>query len=276
MPEKEKAKEKKTQSGFFYWQYGNEQKKPILLLPGFTGVHKDLSNIANLLKEKYCVIIPEFPGWEDAISERSTYTITSYAHMVHHMLKDLHLSRVTIVAHCMGATVALEAAREDASRIRQLILISTPYQGGTLGQEFFSFLARLSEKVPPKFRPLFFFWRSRLITTPMSFFVLQTRTLRRKLSLIGKVLTTQSQQNEHVLETNWDSLIFYNYAQLHTLRIPVHLLHGENDLLISPAQAAKLAHLLPNATYMLIPHAGHLPPVETPHTAVRLIESFLS
>lgn len=276
MPDRYKAKEKKTASGLRYWQYGDDRKTPLVLLPGFTGVHKDLSPIANLLKEKYLVVIPEFPGWEDAAGERSTYTINSYAHMVQQLLLDLQLSRVTIVAHCMGATVALEAAREDASRMWQLILISTPYQAGTLGQEFFALLARLSEKMPPKLRPIFFFWRSRFITTPMSFFVLQTRTLRRKLSLIGKVLTTQSQQNEHVLETNWDSLIFYNYTKLHTLHIPVHLLHGEKDLLIPPTQASKLAHILPNATCTLIPHAGHLPPVETPETAVRLIESFLS
>lgn len=276
MPDYSKAKEKKSTSGMLYWQYGDDKKTPILLLPGFTGTHKDVAHIANFLKKDCTVIIPEFPGWEDAKSERSAYTINSYAKLINHMLIDLQLLHATIVAHCMGATVALEAAYEDASRIRQLILISTPYQGKTAGQAFFFFLAKVSEKVPTFLRPAFFFWRSRLITTPLSFFVLQTRTLRRKLNLIKKVLTTQPSQNEHVLETNWDSLIFYNYAKLKRLTVPVHLLHGQHDLLIAPIQSEKLAKILPNATVTLIPHAGHLPPVETPETVAHIIETYLT
>lgn len=276
MPDIHKAEEKKSSSGFLYWQYGSNKQKPLVLIPGFTGTHKDLSHIANILKEKHMVLIPEFPGWEDAKNAKSSYTISAYAKVVNNLLTDLQLVDVVIVAHCMGGVIACEAAYEDASRIKDLVLISIPYQGGTLGQNFFLLMAKLSEKVPSTFRPVFFFWRSRLITSPLSLFVLKTRSFRRKLSLIEGVVKAQSSQNEHVLETNWDSLIYYNYAKLRKLRVPVHLLHGEKDLLIPVGQAEKLADMLPHATCTVVPRAGHLPPVETPETVVRLITQYLN
>ena len=269
------SKEKSTKSGLLYWVFGEEKQTPILLIPGFTGTHKDVARLANILKEKYKVVIPEFPGWEDASREKSTYTVSSYAKIIKEIIDELGFKNVPLVAHCMGAAVALETAYDYPHSIQKLILISTPYQDGTWGKVFFLTLSRLSEKVPAVFRPLFFFWRSRVITTPMSFFVLKTKTMRKKLRIMLGVFTNQSHQNEHVLETNWDSLIAYDYQKLTRLKMPIHLLHGEEDILIPPQQAKQLVKILPHATFEVIPHAGHLPPVETPETTAVLIEKYL-
>lgn len=270
-----KAKEQKTPSGILFWSYGNEKRIPIVLLPGFTGTHKDVSDIANILKEKYWIVIPEFPGWENANHENSSYTIASYADIVWRLIRELFDKKVTLVAHCMGATVALETAYAHKDLVKELILISTPYQEGTVGNIFFRLLTKWSQKVPKNIRPVFFFWRSRAITVPISFFILQTRTIRKKLGIIKKTLSDQPHQNEHVIETNWNSLIEYNYEKLREITIPVHLLHGEKDMLVLPTQAVKLSHIIPHATLELIPRAGHLPPVETPETVARMIEKYI-
>src|SRR5260221_13859358 len=94
-----KAVEKKSSSGLLYWEFGDKEKAPLILLPGFTGTHKDLADVANILKEKNRIIIPEFPGWENAADEKSSYTISSYAEIVKDLLVDLDFGKITLVAH---------------------------------------------------------------------------------------------------------------------------------------------------------------------------------
>lgn len=257
-----------------YFVEGNTKNPPLVLLSGFTGTHGDLLDVARELKDEFFLIIPEFPGWGDSPKGDSTFTISDYAKVVGHIAQELELRQLSIVGHCMGATVALETAYQFPKFIKELFLISTPYQEGTWGQTFFEILSKWSEKVPQTLRPFFFFWRSRVFTVPMSFFVLQTRTFHKKLSLIFKTTFGQSHQDEHVLETNWNSLIAYNYNRAKKLRIPVHLIHGAKDVLIPVSQAEKLKGLFHNVTLDILPDAGHLPPVETPGEVGRLIKKF--
>lgn len=56
---------------------------------------------------------------------------------------------------------------------------------------------------------------------------------------------------------------------------PVLVLVGEHDLLFPPEQAQMLARALPQATYHMIPRAGHFPPLQTPAPVCRLVVSFL-
>lgn len=271
-----KVTEKKNAKGYAYWVEGDSSKKPLILISGFTGTHGDLLSFARFLKEKYFVIMPEFPGWGDSSEGSSSFTISSYANYIGELLKELNIQQAILIGHCMGATIALETAYKFSQKIQEIILISTPYQEGTMGNIFFEAMAFISERAPSFLRPFFFFWRSRIITIPLSFVVLQTRTFERKIHLIKQTALNQSGQNEHVLETNWDSLIRYNYNKLRKLTIPVHLFHGGKDVLVEPQQSEKLSRIFTYATVDIIPHAGHLPPIETPETLARFIEKYLA
>ena len=258
-----------------YWVEGDSTHTPLILLSGFTGTHGDLLELARHLKDKFFLIMPEFPGWGESPEGNSRFTIEDYAKVVGKILSSNDYPKAVIVGHCMGATVAIECGVLFPEKIKQLILISPPYQNGTIGQTFFETMTKVSKRVPSYLRPLFFFWRSRVITVPMSFFVLQTRRFSRKLHIIGKTLTAQTHQDEHVLETNWNSLIMYNYQKACGVHLPVHIIHGEKDRLISPKQAIKLSCLFENVTIDLLPHAGHLPPVETPQALAREIKKYI-
>jgi len=57
--------------------------------------------------------------------------------------------------------------------------------------------------------------------------------------------------------------------------LPVLVLVGEHDLLFPPEQAQMLARALPQATYHVIPGAGHFPPLQTPEMVSERVVSFL-
>ncbi|HSD99040.1 MAG TPA: alpha/beta hydrolase [Patescibacteria group bacterium] len=251
-------------SNISYFVDGDNKNPPLMLLPGFTGTHGDLLALATYLKKDFFLIFPEFPGWGESKKENSPLTIEDYAKIVGQIAQELGFAKVGIVGHCMGATVAIETAYQFPKIVRQLFLISTPYQKGTGGQLFFTLMTRLSKKVPQFLRPVFYFWRSRVLTVPLSFFIIKTKTFSHKCHLITKTLFAQSHQDEDVVERNWDSLIHYPYERARKITIPAVLLHGAKDMLIPMSQAEKLQKIFPNAKLVVLPNAGHLPPVETP------------
>lgn len=261
---------------YSFWKDGKTKNPPLVILPGFTGTHGDLVDFAEQFEKDFDVIIPDLPGWGD--SPKGTYhlTIEGYADFVHDLLEGLHISHVFLVGHCMGSAVAIQFAYKYPRKVSELFLISVSYLGGTLSQEMFAYLARESIKVPHFLRPLFFFFRSRLIAIPLGFFVIQTKSFKKKLSIILKNTVKQQFQDEAVIEKNWNSLTLFDYKKLQSLQMPIHIFHGEKDILVAPKQSEKILAFCPMATFEVISHAGHMPPVETPETLARLMQRYLS
>jgi pimeloyl-ACP methyl ester carboxylesterase len=46
--------------------------------------------------------------------------------------------------------------------------------------------------------------------------------------------------------------------------IPVHVLWGESDRIVTPEYGKAYAAAIPTSTFTLLPRTGHLPQVETP------------
>jgi len=258
----------------YYWVEGNTSNPPLLLLTGFTGTHTDVLALARLLKKTYFVIIPELPGWGFSPRPNEELTLSYYAKYLHTLLILLKLPNVTICGHCMGATLAIECGIVFPEKIQQIFLVSTPYTKGTLSHSFFSHLSHASKHVPEKVRPLFFMWRSRLVTIPLSFYILKFRSFNKKIKTISKTLFNQSVQDERTIEENWNSLISYDYDKAKHLSMPIHIIYGGKDALIAEKQTKELSGLIPFATVDCISQAGHLPPVETPETLAKLIEKY--
>ncbi len=254
-----------------YWVQGNTKNPPLVIFYGFTGVHKDFLEVARSLKDVYFVIIPEFPGWNNSPRFQEPLTIHNYAKFFKKMFDSLELLRITLLGHCVGAVVAIEFVSLYPQSVEQLILVSMPYLKGSLGQKLYSFLADISLHSPRIVRPAFFFWRSRILTVPLDFFVIKLKDFDKKIERIKDHIIRQPMQLEDAVEAEWTSFIKFNFEKVKQIKTPVRLIHGAEDLFISPQQALKFQKLLPDATLEIIPHAGHTPSVETPKELTELL-----
>lgn len=257
----------------YYWLIGNPDNPPLLLLSGFTGIHNDLFPLANLLKTRYFVILPDLPGWGESEKTAENLTISFYALYLKKLLESINLPALTVAGHCMGAALAIEFASLYPNSCKKLILISTPYFEGTLQHLIFLHLADMTNHSPRLLRRIFFFWRSRIFSMPLGLFLfLKYRSWKKKLYLVSRNFYEQPKQNEDVVEENWISLINFDYKKLSTLNLPIYLIHGSQDLIISINQITKLKDkYLPNSKLEFIQKAGHLPPMETPGSLTSLI-----
>ncbi len=260
----------------YYWVCGDELNPYLLFLPGYTGTHKDLLEMAEILKEKYFVIIPDLPGWGDSQPLYQRLTLTTYADYLNKLVKFAGLQKLIVCGHCMGATLAIELANKYPELVKVLFLISTPYIQDTLSESMFLHLADLSEYSPRPFKGFFFLWRSRVFSIPLSFFILKFRSFRKLIRVTFKTAFSQTKQDEKAVEENWISLIHFDYKKIMKLKMPIYLIYGDQDLIINKTQANKFHDLLPQASLYFIPHAGHLPPVETPKSLAKYISSSLN
>jgi pimeloyl-ACP methyl ester carboxylesterase len=64
--------------------------------------------------------------------------------------------------------------------------------------------------------------------------------------------------------------------RLHRIDVPTLLLWGESDGLVSVAYAEAYRQMIPGATLVVIPKAGHLPQVEQPDVVLQHILTFVA
>ena len=61
---------------------------------------------------------------------------------------------------------------------------------------------------------------------------------------------------------------------LHSITVPTLVMVGEDDQRTPPAVAGHMAGLIPNARLVVLPGAGHLPPIETPEAVNEALRAF--
>jgi pimeloyl-ACP methyl ester carboxylesterase len=261
---------------YYYWTIGNKKNKPLLIIPGYTGTHSDFLHMGKRLSDTYYVIIPDLPGWGHSDLLQEELTITNYALFLKRLLNSLQVGTFSVLAHCMGAVIAMEYAYHYPQDIEKLVLISVPYEDGKLSTLFFRELIDISLKLPVFMRPLMFFWRNRLLAGFAGFFVLKFKNINKTISFIKKSIKNQPLQIERAVEENWASCLTYDFSRVAIIQNTIYLLHGAQDIIVPPKQVEKLKiNFLPRAEVFYIKEAGHIPPVETPEIVISKTREYL-
>jgi len=261
---------------YYYWTLGNIEKPWLLLIPGLTSTHSDLLPLAYSFEEEYYVIIPDLPGWGESSLLPSQQFIHDYAVFLHSLVTSLGEKKVTIVGYCFGSVIGLDYALSYPSGVIKNIFISTPYLKGAPLNEFPFYCAELSTHMPKAFRPILFLWRSRITLAPIILFHYHTKSLRKKLHMLRRAFKVQPKQNEQAVEENWVSLAKFSFDNLQRISQPVHLIHGDGDLMVPLSQAMKFQSLFKNATLDIIKGSGHWIPAEKPKSLGHMVSQYLS
>jgi len=248
----------------YAWTVGDKQNPPLIVVPGYTGTHTDLMGIATDLSQKYYVIVTDMPGWGESPRFPEELTVENYITYLKSLIDQLGISKTAFFGHCMGAALGIEFANRYPENLTELFLLSTPYLGGTLYNKFLIFDADLAVRFPKKIRWLLYLWRNRWFGMLANIFVIRVVGKMRKLQLIVRYVLIQGEPNEDSIEEVWRSLMHYDYKKFANIKAPTHIIHGNEDILITKKQVKKLHGFLPTATVDFVLHSGHMPPVENP------------
>jgi 3-oxoadipate enol-lactonase len=213
-------------------------------------------------------IAPDLRGMGQSDAPDLGYGMSIYADDLAALLDNLGVDQVVLCGHSLGGYIGFEFLRRWRRRVRALVLIDTRAEPdspeGRRSRDVFAALAKergaaaIAEAMLPKLLA-----PDTLTSSPEV--AERVRAVIAGLPVSGIVGALAAMRDRS------DSTpLLPTLADLPTL-----VLVGEADQATPPEEARRMAGAIPGARLVVIPGAGHLPPVERPAATTRALQEFL-
>lgn len=205
----------------------------------------------------YRVLALDLPG-HGRSEGVALHSVEAYAHRVIKFMDAVGIYRAFMVGHSLGGAIALMAALRFPDRVTAIGMIAS---GARLPLPML-LLKRLDDLN----------WSPKVLACLEGY--LFAPTARR--DLIAKVMRELYQVKPEVLISDWRAASSFDLCnELANIYQPVWLATGSADLLTPPILAIYLQRHLPHAVMRIIPDAGHMVMLESPHVLAEGLRAFL-
>jgi pimeloyl-ACP methyl ester carboxylesterase len=230
-----------------------DRVQPFLLLHGGAGP-ASVAGFGDLLaaRKHARVIMPNHPGFDGTPRPDTLASIAGLARLYAVLLDRLDVWDVTVIGNSIGGWIAAELALLDSPRVSGAILIDAV--GIDVEGHPVTDVSGLSQR---EIMALSFHNPGRFAPDP----------------------GTQGPTPE-MIQANMAALAAYGgrtmtdpalLGRLGQLDLPVQVIWGEADRIVTPDYGRAYAKAMPMASFTLMPGAGHLPQVEAPEELLGLI-----
>lgn len=280
-----------------YWFYDVDSKpKPLLVMVhGFRGDHHGLQLIADALRDRYHVVVPDLPGFgrsesfpEDA-GQASTHNVTNYVRFLSEFIQALTDGSVTpesehgiaLLGHSFGSVIAAHLAAESPRMVQRLILINPISEpaltannalAASIADTYYSLGAKLPFGLGDKLL------RSNAATDLMSREMTTTNDpeIREYIALQHRAYFGSYASNR-VLREAYQASTEGTVAEVAPLlSMPVLLITGGRDPMGSPASQQRMAAWIQRRRVHDFPDVGHLIHYEKAQEVAELVDAFLT
>lgn len=233
--------------------------RPALILHGGGGPFT-VAPIVNHLSGTMHTILPTHPGWNGTPRPDSLTSLNGLAQIYLQYLKDNQLSDVLVIGSSLGGWLGTEmAALDQAGIISGLILINAV--GITVESEPIRDFFALN---PREIAEYSFHDAGRFYVDPAT---------------EPPALTTTKKANAATMRVYAGDPYMHNPAlkdKLGQIQIPVLVIWGDSDRIVTPAYGQAYANAFKNASFEIVKDAGHLPQIEQPAATFALIDNFVN
>lgn len=260
------------EAGGLRWHVQQMGQGPVILLIHGTGASThSWRGIAPLLAERFTVIAPDLPG--HGFTERASgqrLSLPAMATSLAALVERLGVRPLLVVGHSAGAAILIRCCLDGSLQPKSVISLNgalLPFRGAA--GFLFPPLARLLFLNPltPRIFARSAGDRQRVVRL--------IRGTGSELDAAGIELYARLFSSPaHVAATlgmmaNWD---LHRFARdLPNLTLPLHLLAGDKDKAVPPAEAERICRIVPGARLQRWPTLGHLAHEEDPVTIAEWI-----
>ncbi|MDR2361012.1 MAG: alpha/beta hydrolase [Oscillospiraceae bacterium] len=203
----------------------------------------------------YRVFLPDLPGFGASPEPPEAWNCADYAAFVNRFLEDRGVERVTLIGHSHGGRVILKAIGESllSAKTERVVLI------GSAGI--------VREKTERQIRAA---KRYRIAAKLLS-------VCPQLLEAYRRAKGSEDYRNASpIMRGTLVRCINEDLRQLlPNIAVPTLLLYGERDADTPPENGRLMASLIPDAGFVLVPHAGHYAHLDNPEFVNRVLRSFL-
>ena len=237
----------------------------VILVHGLGGFAESWRHNIPALARVATVFAVDLPGFGRSSKPPARYRLADSARALHGFVQAMGLGRVALIAHSLGAAVALTYALTHPPRVERLALIGGMVPGATYRLSLPYRLAAmpvLGEALAlcgcvPLYRAAIARCFHRPVPEEIEFLVREGYAERTGPAAKAAYLATLRDIRRDIVEHAAD----YRRA-LARLEPPVLLIHGRQDRVISPAHCAEAADALARARVRWIEACGHFPQIE--------------
>lgn len=237
----------------------------VLLIHGLGWSHALWHGVMMNLSADYRVIAGDTRGHGASEKSPGPYTMGQLATDWLGVLDACDAERSAVIGLSQGGMIAMRLAAMAPDRVAALGLLGTschfPDEAWAAMQE----RSRVAREMG---------WRASAEHTSRSLF--SPEFASRNPSLVADFIDNRAAASASALGAATASLQGFDVRNsLSGVRIPVLIMHGTADTVISPASAIETGRALPQAETVMIEGAGHILPVEQPDIVEKQIRRFL-
>ncbi len=230
----------------------------IVLLHGAGDQAGAWSKVATALLSRYRVIVPDLPGHGESEPKEGPLSLGTVLRGVQDIV-DQQPGKVILVGNSLGGWIASLYAHQRLEKVERLVLVN----GGPLmgDRPDITLTPRNREEARKTIAAMF---------DPGSFqlpdYVVDDIVRESQTGPLMRLSQTAGEMPKYLLE-----------GKLHEIAVPVNLIWGESDQVVSVEYAKRMLADLPNAQLTTLPRCGHAPALECPKAfTAKLIEALQS
>ena len=251
-----------------YWEE-HGAGDPILLVMGLSFTIEMWYRVVPFLAAEHRVILLDNRGVGRSSVPRGPYSIRL---MAEDAMAVLNAAGVTepayLVGASMGGMIAQEMALRYPERFRAVVLVSTScgvlYRGRWPNFHRVPALRRWLEAGGEA--------RDRSLIR----FFYADETLRERIDEDIRARANLHPPLRSVLSQLFGILCWSSYGRLPRLRLPVLVIHGDQDHMLPPENGRIVARRIPGAEFVLVPQAGHILATDQPELSLEILGRFLA
>jgi pimeloyl-ACP methyl ester carboxylesterase len=246
--------------------------RPIILLHGWINSWDVWREAMLALSSggRYRLYALDFWGFGDSAKyvpgngQRPSYQIASYVEMVRTFMDTLGIEQAPIFGHSMGGTVALQFTLTNPTRVRRVAVVGSPINGATLNPAL---------KLAGHGAIADLLWRfPALLSLTMRILLMgDSKKVRDMIFRDVKRATMESffRSIGDLRDTDLST-------ELANLQIPALGIYGAKDNIVSPQNAALLAHGVDSSEIAIMNKSRHFPMTDEPGRFVSVMTRFLA
>ena len=263
-----------------HYKRAGSGKDTLILLHGFAASTFTWHRVMTSLSQSYTVFAYDRTGFgytsrpmPGEWSGDSPYGQKSQMEQLIALMDSLNIDNAVLVGSSAGGITAALTAVNHPEKIKALILVAPAiFDGGPPG--WLSLLMRTPQM--QRLGPVL------LRTYYTNFFEYARKRAWHDSSQLTPAL--MEGYRKPLQAQNWDRALWeyaFDYEplpleeQLGELKVPVLVITGDDDRIVSPEASEHCADVIPHAQLHVIPNAGHLPHEETPEVFLKAVHAFL-
>ncbi len=243
---------------------------PVVLLHGIgssrVAFDAQLRHFASDAGGRRWCLAPDAPGYADSDDVPDIDSLTGYVDHVIAMLDAVEARQVDLVGVSWGGVIAARLAATHPARVRRLVLADTS-RGSGVDPSKAEVMRGRGDALTAQGNEAFAASRApRLVSqdAPADLVAAVALEMAAAIRLPG-----YGQAAAAMADTNHTDL-------LPTIEVPTLVVVGEADIVCPPSEAEVLTALVPNASLVTIPNAGHLANREQPAAFNRAVGDFFA